>query len=259
MGFASNASLTTDEREINDTETWNTTTDWNAAKSQSNVVVENGLVRATSTDLISVWEFEEEQDTSTVVDTLRNNTSNINGPSYTTDSKYGGHAMDFDGVDDLCSLSGANFESGGWSISGWVKDRSDTTRHYFCGMNASSSSYVAWVGTGGDGEFYLRDSDVGGDINSATTTDIRDGTWHHFGAVVDPTNDEVRTFVDGSLDYTWTGTHGSYDISNVEWEIGNNGSTNSDRWHDGLLDDLRVFNRTLTDTEMNNVYNDRSV
>ncbi|HSW98508.1 MAG TPA: LamG-like jellyroll fold domain-containing protein [Candidatus Saccharimonadales bacterium] len=85
------------------------------------------------------------------------------------------------------------------------------------------------------------------DARSSTynTDTLNDGSWHHFAATYDGTYKKV--YVDGSLvntySYSATLNNNSYDVSlglNLEDGL----------QYNGMLDDVRIYNRALTSTEV---------
>jgi len=207
---------------------------------------------------LSSWNFEDETDTSTVIDTgVSNNDLTANGPVYTTNSKVGDHAREYDGTDQVDTGPSINLGVDSFSIVGWVIDNAGSNRHYFGGLESNSSSLKEFFGTDESGEFYYRDSaNVGGDILDSSTTSIRDGTYHFFGLAIDVENDEVRTNIDGINDFTLSTPITQRDRTDVTFQLGNRGDNTSGRFHDGILDYIQWYDRALSESEFQSIYND---
>ena len=76
--------------------------------------------------------------------------------------------------------------------------------------------------------------------------DSFNGSWHHVAGTFDGT--QLRLYVDGSLadsmDYTGTIATTTYPVN-----IGRN-SQNTDRLYEGAIDEVRIYNRALTEGEI---------
>lgn len=95
------------------------------------------------------------------------------------------------------------------------------------------------------------------DANRASGTTRASGTipenaWTHFAVVVDRANAKVRYYLNGRLDSTRdlpSGFTGSLDVKGGELQIGS-------RWQPfiGLLDEVKLYKRTLSDDEITGSY-----
>ena len=80
-------------------------------------------------------------------------------------------------------------------------------------------------------------------------TDVADGRWHH----VAYTNSEVEIyFVDGVRE----GSHATdYEFKNFRWSLGQEfDDARPSDYLKGLLDDVRIYNRILSDNEIKALY-----
>ena len=78
------------------------------------------------------------------------------------------------------------------------------------------------------------------------TTPVDDGQWHHVGAVYN--GETFSLYVDGELDEIEEST-GLITVSSYPLYIGNN-SQNTDRDWTGLIDEVTIYNRALSDLEV---------
>jgi hypothetical protein len=89
---------------------------------------------------------------------------------------------------------------------------------------------------------------VGGTTGNYTygVTDVDDGEWHHVGWVYDGTMNYL--YVDGEVDATEAST-GQITVSSYPLYIGDNSQATGRFWT-GLIDDVLIFNRALTQEEV---------
>ncbi|MBD3182367.1 hypothetical protein GF312_08750 [Candidatus Poribacteria bacterium] len=198
--------------------------------------------------LAGYWKFDE-IDGDTAVDSSGNdNDGIIEGDPQWVPGKIDG-ALEFDG-DDLVNCG--NGDS--------LQIQDEITIAFWFQVDAFINTWEAFLAKGDDS---YRTSRGGGNGNathmgiSGTTvgggngwfnglTVVTDGTWHHMTAVYD--GEEGRIYIDGELDITSPGT-GKVNISGHDLYIGEN-SQQRNRYFHGLLDDIRIYNRVLTEDEI---------
>ena len=88
------------------------------------------------------------------------------------------------------------------------------------------------------------------DKNPASSVTVSDGTWHHVGFTWDPTKG-IQMYVDGKTNNFYAATASSIN-NTVNLLIG--GYISSDFTINGLMDDVRVYNRALTPAEVDQLY-----
>ncbi len=101
------------------------------------------------------------------------------------------------------------------------------------------------------GENNFMEAAVSGTTGNYTygVTPVDDGEWHHVGWVYDGTMNYL--YVDGEVDATEEST-GQITVSTFPLYIGNN-SANTDREWTGLIDDVLIFNRALSQEEVQRI------
>ena len=160
---------------------------------------------------------------------------------------YLGAALDMSGGAEhlvVADTAGAFDHSSGFTVSGWVRYRDYSKRT--CLMTKP-------VGAGGDNSWALC-TDTGGtpflyscvacDFVSASQTIALD-TWVHFAATFDGTKKTL--YVDGAMAGQVDGEV-SFDSSDIV--IGGDNDSSFAFATDGLVDELRVYNRSLSATEI---------
>src|SRR5678816_4721336 len=80
---------------------------------------------------------------------------------------------------------------------------------------------------------------------------IRDSQWYHIVMTHTASDDKYYIYVNGSLDNTITQTGDPRD-STSDFEVGH--SSNAGAYLDGAIDELGVWKRALSSTEVSNMY-----
>ena len=99
--------------------------------------------------------------------------------------------------------------------------------------------------------FFLVD-DTGNFAVIQGATIINDGQWHHIAGVRDSSAGEARLFVDGVLEASLADTTGTFlEVNSVLWNIGNTPGNGTIKFPwDGLIDEVEIFNRALSEAEI---------
>ena len=102
-----------------------------------------------------------------------------------------------------------------------------------------SSQTMAWQGGGGD---------IHGGAN------INDGQWHHFVGTSDVASNTRVLYIDGVvMSSQGIGTPINSD-TNLPLMVGENPQANNREWN-GEIDDVAIWNRALSEAEVNEIYN----
>jgi hypothetical protein len=129
-------------------------------------------------------------------------------------------------------------------------------------ISNQSASIALWINPQNDGEWF-RTEDLQTQFMLANGTELRfrvngndfrgsnisQDTWHHVIGVID-SGTERRLYLDGSIDATGT----DVTIADTTYQIG--GGSNG---YDGKVDDFRIYNKAISDTEASNLYNTGSI
>jgi hypothetical protein len=205
----------------------------------------------TDPNLIGWWKLDDDEGTIAVDWSGYYNRGtlmpDVNGPVW-TDGILGG-ALQFDGIDDYvncgnaASLNEPN-RTGQVTLSAWVKtndcgngqhneyiakgDHSYAIKH-FSGNNIQFFIY--------DGTWYTANYPVDSSFN---------GTWHHLAGTYD--GSQLKLYIDGELKATTAHVgHIASETANVN--LGRNTDV-TDRLYEGALDDVRIYNRALSQGEL---------
>lgn len=118
MVFYENGTLTTDKRTIDDAQTWDTQTDWEAYQSKTNIQIANGVVKLSELNIPAStfgWYAADElslndQDSVTSWPDSWTSGNDLSGgsPTYVTNQINGLPVVSFDGTDDVLDDGGSS-------------------------------------------------------------------------------------------------------------------------------------------------------
>ena len=161
-----------------------------------------------------------------------------------------GQAITFDGLNDYVEMTGYKgiLGSSAVTVTAWIRTSStDTGAIIGWGPNVSGQRFGFRVDVG-----RLRMEHHGGNIQGDST--VNDGAWHHVAVTVRESatisHPEVILYLDGSDDTRPTTSSIAFDLSDdQDVRIGSRPASN-DRLFIGQIDDLRIYDRTLTQEEI---------
>lgn len=148
---------------------------------------------------------------------------------------------------------------GEFTVSAWVNIPDDGSNHFIMSeaQNNLLWNFVILIG----GQVYLEYWDENGDLFTGQydTETVPFNTWTHVGVTFSLGAGEVRLYMDGNLKVilSLTGVGLRSDASVIPSIGGYHDGTN-DFGSSGIYDDIHVFNYALTDTEIQDLYNDES-
>jgi len=216
------------------------------AYSASAAVVTNGLV--------SWWKFDETSGT-TAADSAGSNAGTVTGATWTTDTAGAASsgALYFDGDNDYVNCgSDSSLALDAFTLEWWGEYDATDNESWPLNRHKPGPPTHGYVVIAYNEDLYLRIGN-GTDMNdqkSKTLTGSSNG-WHQF-AITYNTNKVAEWFMDGTSYGTDTFT---YDIAhtNSDFYIG----INPDGWAreiTGGIDEVRVYNRALTASEVDQNY-----
>ncbi|MGD2049641.1 MAG: GDSL-type esterase/lipase family protein, partial [Chloroflexota bacterium] len=176
-----------------------------------------------------------------------------------------GGALDFNGTDDFLrvpdddSLDWASDDS--FSVELWAKlgpNDCNTRNKVMIGRDNRPGGVHWWLGCNVADKAAMMNlidtSDHGAAV--AGTTPINDDQWHHIVAVRDESSDENRIYVDGVLEGTTSYDYGAGFDATTTLGIGYMAYTGTpDYYYNGLLDEVALYQRTLSESEILQHYN----
>jgi len=202
---------------------------------------------AATTGLVAAYSFNEGSGT-TVSDLSGNgNTGTVTGATWSTSGKFG-KALSFAAsrkayvtVPDSASLH----LTGGMTLEAWVNPSTLTGswRTVLLKERAGSIAYALYANNGSNrpvGQVY-----TAAEQSSAGTAQLTRNKWAYLATTYDGTS--LRLFVDGTQ-VSSAAVSGSIVSSTGLLKIGGNAIWGE--WYDGMIDEVRVYNRALSATEI---------
>lgn len=215
-------------------------------------------LQANRKNLVAHWSFEDNSGSQATDFSGKGNTAlQVNMEAADWVKGRFGRALSFDGVNEYLTASTTDFVSGtsARSISGWVyPTTSSATRVPFaygtCGTGNDTKAFGVYISTSDVLNFWGCGT---GDFSTGVT--ISENTWTHIAVTYDGTN--VKVFVNGAqAGATTARTLGS---SVAFMQIGGASLLDpSNYYYPGLIDEVYVYARALSDTEVASLYSARS-
>jgi hypothetical protein len=223
--------------------------------------------------MVGYWSFNEGTSTKATDFSGNSNTGTLNNMAFPSTATSGwnpgkrGNGLVFDGTDDYVNVPDSTSLniSGTVSISAWVKAPNSNQNLCFVSKRVSSSPFTMYslCVSGADSfgnssgkkiYFLMMESNSGNYRGSYTTADVVDGNWHHIVAVSDASGASLTIYVDG-VSVALTNDH-----SGGSWPNTNNsqpltiGFNNGSGYFNGPIDEVRIYNRALTASEVRLLY-----
>jgi hypothetical protein len=218
---------------------------------------DNYVVNNLDNSVVGWWRFE-----GNYFDEMGlNNGTGSGNPTNTSAGKFGKGVV-FDGKDDVINVvhSSSIDVTNYWTISAWVKRDVNNIQH-------SIVEKYDW--TGGRGSFVLRITSgnklQAGTINGTTTvnvcsstSNIDAGTWYFVSATYNysasDNKNTINCYVNGISQRNVTAS-GGIPSSSLPLRIGALGNTGTASYFNGSIDDVIIFNRSLSASEISSLYN----
>lgn len=161
-----------------------------------------------------------------------------------------GQAFSFDGVDDYVRIPASpDFDfSGSFSIGYWFKTASSETQYQMQSYNPATGRGFVVFGTAMFAESYFYAPHPSNWVRTSTS-DFNDNQWHYLLIQRDGTT--LRYYVDAVL----------LDVETLAGDITSNADlligTSNDflGFYVGLIDEIELYNRALTASEIQSIYN----
>jgi hypothetical protein len=227
------------------------------------VATSNGSL---SSGLVGWWTFDGKDTFSnnkTADRSGNNNTGTLTNGPVRSIGKIG-QALEFDGTNDYVHLGNTASLglTGSMSVSAWVYAHTypGASDNMIISKNINGEPERGWeLNATLDNELETMAFKVSSDGNDEITvygaTELTTGRWYHMIGVYNASAQTMNLYLDGALDTDFvTGTVPSSQANSpANVHIGSR--SDSQKFWDGLIDDVRVYNRALTADEIKRLYN----
>jgi hypothetical protein len=210
----------------------------------------------TSSELIGHWTLDETSGTAAADSSGKGMTGTLeNGLSFNSDSVGGqvGNALDFDGNNDYIDLpDGFNDFVKGCTVSLWVYPTAVQNWARFIDFGNGSTSDNIWFGRRSSSNDLAFECWSGSSSTGLVTASgaISLDEWQMFTVTVDAYGN-AKLFKNGQP--VGTGTTSPTSVTRTNNYIGRS-NWSADDYFQGYIDDVRIYNYNLSDTEVENLY-----
>ena len=210
-----------------------------------------GIVTLNITGLTAFWQFNDGAGSSAADSTGNGYTGVLNnGPTWTTGT-YGG-ALAFNGSNQFVSVSDTNVPTTSYAVSFWFKTSSSNGGLFEVNNSPTGPTGYdrdLWL-SGGNLSAYVWNTE----IIATSGLSLANGNWHQVVHTFGGTVGGQKLYVDGVL--RASGTKANSDF-NTETNI-NIGNSNmaSQKYFNGTIDEVRLYNTALSSTAVTALYND---
>jgi hypothetical protein len=209
------------------------------------------LFPKTDPSLVGWWKLDDEGAGVAVDSSGYDNYGTLQGGVKFVEGQLG-DALVFDDVDDWVDCGNdaslANVES--VSVAAWImRYRTGGERRVASNHNNKTGGYKLTVHSNNKVEFEVRTATNGQTFNRnvAEGTVLDAEVWYHVVGVYEK-GKAIRTYVNGKLDRELATTNVA-GVSDGVFRIGRESHSTGNRWI-GRIDDVRVYNKTLTEAEI---------
>jgi len=209
--------------------------------------------------LVGLWSFNgPDMDGNEAYDRSgQGNTGTLSGLPARAIGKVG-QALDFNGSTDYVNVGSDNsLEAPTTTVAIWIKRDATGVRQFIFSDNIDSGSgrdHYLMIEVGSDDKLHVWFGDGTDEVHKLSTATI-DTSFHHIGFIRDDTAETIQFIIDGIVESPQSYSVGTLITlgANSMWI----GKINpGDGYHfDGIIDEVRMYNRTLSVQEVQRLYN----
>jgi len=208
-------------------------------------------------NLGAYWNMDETPNTTTVADSSGNGNNGTSSINSNISNGWYGRARTFNGSNQVINVGNGSSLSPGsnsFTISAWIKTSSSTSQKIYAKDNCSSGSLIQFdVQNTNIVRFQIGNSSRTTSLVNSTST-VADGNWHHVVGMRDTASGTLKVYIDGVLDNSASDSIAGQSINNaVNATIGRCGTFNTEVFN-GSIDELRIYNTALTNSQVSLLY-----
>jgi len=226
--------------------------DFGSAESDlTEVLVKDGILNG----LVGWWRFDEGSGTVAYDSSGNGHHGNLLNSSTWTNGKIGG-AISLDGTNDYVEISSRKWNIENlFSISFWYLNNGTNGTIFSLGTPPYNNEILLWILEGRQDFYYHKGSGNWARIHEPTLSQ----GWHHKTIIVNGgyQANQLSSFINGNL-YQSTYTNGGISglLSDVQDRVLRIGyRVNDSQFYNGLIDDVRIYDRALSAVEVQALYN----
>ncbi|UCC97872.1 MAG: LamG domain-containing protein, partial [Phycisphaerales bacterium] len=208
-----------------------------------------GLVltnRANAADpsLVGWWKFDDGSGNIAKDSSGNGNDGTLNGGAQWVEGQLGG-AIEFNGSNSYVSAPHIPLNSRSFTIAMWVNPVLYTDQQVIFGQHQTGSQNLSiHFRLYGPNSGRVRMGFYSNDLDTSGNT-IQENNWYHLTFWYDFENQNRRIYVNGAQEAE--GSAGPFLGTSGETRIG---QWNNNQWFRGIIDDVRIYSRALTDSEI---------
>jgi hypothetical protein len=202
-------------------------------------------------NLVGLWTFDEGRGATAVDWSGHGNHGKLEGDPQWIDG-YELGALELDGEDDVIEVPlqpSVTFEQGdSFSALAWINTQATPSPQDGIVGNYRASTTPFWLliaNEDGGATMYVRDVDRVHSTVIASPGKINDGNWHHLAGVRDQQTKRLSLYIDGQLVVEDLDETENINSGQSIW-IGDH----LNRYYDGLIDEVRIYDKALTAEEI---------
>lgn len=203
--------------------------------------------------LVGWWKLDEKEGSEAADSSGNDHNATLHGDPVwqPTGGKLGG-ALQFDGQDDYAD-TGCNTNLATWTAAVWVKSPAAPTSTNPCGLvHREKNLQINWNHPvdefrGGAGVC------IGGTWYGADFGDLQGDTWYHLATTFD--GKSLKAYKNGDLVTANWGASGVPDAEGETLKLGRHARDNS--YFAGTIDDVRLYNYSLSETQVKELHETR--
>jgi len=205
-------------------------------------LVLTSAAKAADPDLVGYWKFDEGSGTTAYDSSGNGNDGTLNGGAQWVAGQLGG-AIQFNGSNSSVTAPHIPLNSRSFTITMWVNPVLYTNETVvFAQVQTNTLNLSMHYRLWGDGR--VRMGFYSNDLDTVAGT-VADNNWYHITFWYDFENQTRRIYIDGVQTAEDSGA--PYLGASGETRIG---MWNNNQWFQGIIDDVRIYTRALTDTEI---------
>ena len=161
-------------------------------------------------------------------------------------------SMNFDGTNDFIDVGSFSLNANAGTVSAWIKSSNTSDFQMIIGKFVSGSRQVQFrTETNGKIRLILYKSSTVNSLLDSTGT-VLDGNWHHVAFTYNSSG--INLYIDGSASGSNTTNITPVQASTDNFMIGARKISTPEKFFNGSIDEVAVWNTALTSTQVSEIY-----